>query len=124
MWERWRTRDGSAYGEGDVGELHAGAGARGLGGPVLVDVEPVRGAARDEVVEDYVANVARAKVTLDHERLVASVGVHIAIEDILNGGAVRQAANRATARLVAPNWKALSTSINTKVVLKDLLRST
>ena len=120
---KWSEKVAS-YRESDVRQLNTCARARRLRGPVLVDIEPVRGAARDEVVENYVANVARAKVALDHEHLVASVGVHIAIEDILNGSAVRQAANRATARLVAPNWKALSTSINTDVVLKDLLRST
>ena len=114
----------ASYGESDVGQLNTRARARRLRGPVLVDIEPVRGAARDEVVEYYIANVAGAKVALDHERLIASVGVYVAVEDILDCGAVRQTADCATAGLVAPNWKALSTSINTDVAVKDLLRST
>ena len=63
--------------ECDVRELHAGACSGSLRGPVLVDVEAVRSVAGDERVEDNVADVAGAKVRLDHERLVPAIRVHV-----------------------------------------------
>lgn len=62
-----------------------------------------RGATRDEVLELDVPDVARAEVTLDHESLVAAVGIHVPVEHVLDGSTVRQTANGTAARLVAPD---------------------
>ena len=75
----------AAYRECDVGELDSCASSRTLRGPVLVDIETVRGASRDEVLELDVPDVARAKVALDHKRLVASVGIDVPTASIRDG---------------------------------------
>ena len=79
--------------------------ARGLGGPVLVDVEAVRSAPRNEVLELNVPDVPRALVALDHKRLVSAVSVNVPVEDVLDSSAVRETANGAAARLVAPDCR-------------------
>ena len=67
----------AAYRECDVGELDSCASSRTLRGPVLVDIETICCVAGNERVEDNVPDVARPKVALDHERLVAAVRVHV-----------------------------------------------
>ena len=57
----------------------------GLGRPELVDVETVCSPTRDEVLELDVPDVTRAKVTLDHKRLVTSVGVDVSRGSVRNG---------------------------------------
>lgn len=106
--------------EGDVRQCHTSTGARRLRGPVLVDVKAIRSAMCHEGVERHISNIARALVALDHEHLVAAVGVyvpkgrwsasrtvlhrpHLLVLDFLDCSTVRQAANGAATGLVAPN---------------------
>lgn len=96
-----------------------------MGRPVLVDVQTVRGTTRDEVLELDVPDVSGAQVALDHESLITTVGVNVPVKDVLDSSAIRETANGATTRLVAPNCGNLSmAAIGFGVLRINLLRST
>ncbi len=69
----------------------------------MIDVQSIGRSTCDEVLEYYVSQVAVASPRFDHEDLVSSVRVHIAIQDILNRGASAHRAYRAASGLVAPD---------------------
>lgn len=89
--------------EGDVGELNTSTGTCSLAAPVLVDIETVGGITSQEVLEKNVLDVSTAVVALEHVNLVTTVGVDVAVVDILDGRSVGEGAHGAAAGLVAPD---------------------
>ena len=76
-------------GDGDVGELDAGAGHGRHGGPVLVDVEAVGVAVADEVFQGDVLDGAGAAVGFDlcdESRSVSCMGGWLRREEDGGGG--------------------------------------
>jgi hypothetical protein len=61
----------------DIGKLNTITSECVHRSPVLVDVEAICSASRDEVLKEDIGNATTATVTLEHHSLVASVGIDI-----------------------------------------------
>ena len=85
----------------DVAECHAAACQRRHGGPVLVDVEPIRIFVTDEVLKHYIFDVAATTVGFDHHHLVRLPGVYVLVQDFGDGGIDAEGAHATAARDVA-----------------------
>lgn len=89
--------------ECDVVQLYAVPGHRCHPAPVLLHIKPIRGPSRLESLQQHIAQIPATAVRLDHERLVPADGIHIPEHDILHRRVRAKRANRASARLVAPD---------------------
>ena len=89
--------------ERDVIKLHTVARGLGHGRPVLIDIETVRGIAREEVLEQHVPHVSIPAPRLDHEDLVPAVSVDVAVDDVLDRCSLTEGPDCAATGLVAPD---------------------
>lgn len=98
-----RNGDKDTHLEGDVRELHAITIDGVHRTPILINVETISRAPRNEVLEEDVLDVSRAAIGLDHIDLVTTIGIDVAVKDVLDRCIGSQGTHRTTSGLVAPD---------------------